>query len=218
MKGKATKIFILLIIGLSISQSQSKYPADTILVSKNTPLIKKMGVLPIAGWQRISYNSDFFNCQFEPSCSNYGAQSIHKHGLILGAFMASDRVIRCNPTAFQYHLKAGGKYNQLNKKLVDPIQPNFKQMNNHSKAFLSAGLSVLVPGLGRAYTGSWIDGLLGFTLFYLTANTGYKAYQDNLPIKAPLFIGAAFIIYGGEIFGAYRSANNNSLTNNTTSL
>jgi hypothetical protein len=115
-------------------------------------------------------------------------------------------------------LKAGEKYNQLNKKLVDPIQPNFKQMNNHSKAFLSAGLSALVPGLGRAYTGSWIDGLLGFTLFYLTANTGYKAYQDNLPIKAPLFIGAAFVIYGGEIFGAYRSANNNSLTNNTTSL
>ena len=137
---------------------------------------------------------------------------------LIGCNINNDLYRFCNPAAFQYHLKSGGKYNQLNKKLVDPIQPNFKQMNNHSKAFLSAGLSALVPGLGRAYTGSWIDGLLGFTLFYLTANTGYKAYQDNLPIKAPLFIGAAFIIYGGEIFEDYRSANNNSLTNNTTSL
>ena len=58
---------------------------------------------------------------------------------------------------------------------------------------LIIGLSPLVPELGRAYTWSWIDGLLGLTPFYLTANTGYKAYQDNLPIKAPLFIGAAFM-------------------------
>ena len=33
MKGKATKIFILLIIGISISSGQTKYPADTIRVS-----------------------------------------------------------------------------------------------------------------------------------------------------------------------------------------
>ena len=36
-------------------------------------------------------------CRFYPSCSHYGYQSIYKYGVIKGGWMATWRVIRCNP-------------------------------------------------------------------------------------------------------------------------
>jgi len=36
-------------------------------------------------------------CRFYPSCSHYGYQAIYKHGALKGSFMATWRVIRCNP-------------------------------------------------------------------------------------------------------------------------
>jgi uncharacterized protein len=37
------------------------------------------------------------SCRFFPSCSHYGYQAIYKHGAIKGSFMATWRIIRCNP-------------------------------------------------------------------------------------------------------------------------
>ena len=56
----------LLILIVSLLSGQSKYPADSLLASSHVPIIHKIGLLPIAGWQRISYNTNFFNC-VEPS-------------------------------------------------------------------------------------------------------------------------------------------------------
>lgn len=36
-------------------------------------------------------------CRFYPSCSHYGYQAIYKHGAFKGSFMATWRVLRCNP-------------------------------------------------------------------------------------------------------------------------
>jgi putative membrane protein insertion efficiency factor len=36
-------------------------------------------------------------CRFYPSCSHYGYQAIYKHGAFKGFFMATWRVLRCNP-------------------------------------------------------------------------------------------------------------------------
>jgi len=36
-------------------------------------------------------------CKFHPSCSEYSAQAIDKHGVIKGTAMGSWRIIRCNP-------------------------------------------------------------------------------------------------------------------------
>ena len=36
-------------------------------------------------------------CRFYPSCSHYGYQAIYKHGALKGSFMATWRVLRCNP-------------------------------------------------------------------------------------------------------------------------
>ncbi len=36
-------------------------------------------------------------CRFYPSCSEYAAQAIAKHGVIRGGAMAAGRVARCHP-------------------------------------------------------------------------------------------------------------------------
>jgi len=36
-------------------------------------------------------------CRFYPSCSHYGYQAIYKYGVIRGGWLATWRVLRCNP-------------------------------------------------------------------------------------------------------------------------
>jgi putative membrane protein insertion efficiency factor len=36
-------------------------------------------------------------CRFYPSCSHYGYQAIYKYGAFKGSWMATWRVLRCNP-------------------------------------------------------------------------------------------------------------------------
>lgn len=36
-------------------------------------------------------------CRYEPTCSEYAAQAILKHGTIMGIGMAAWRLLRCNP-------------------------------------------------------------------------------------------------------------------------
>jgi len=36
-------------------------------------------------------------CRFHPSCSHYGYQAIYKYGALKGGWLASWRILRCNP-------------------------------------------------------------------------------------------------------------------------
>ena len=36
-------------------------------------------------------------CRFYPTCSEYAAQAIAKHGLARGGILAAKRLIKCNP-------------------------------------------------------------------------------------------------------------------------
>lgn len=36
-------------------------------------------------------------CRFYPTCSHYGYQAIYKYGVIKGGWLATYRVLRCNP-------------------------------------------------------------------------------------------------------------------------
>lgn len=43
--------------------------------------------------------SPFFGqqCRFDPTCSHYGLEAIHKHGALLGAYYTVRRLLRCHP-------------------------------------------------------------------------------------------------------------------------
>ena len=197
----------LLILIVSLLSGQSKYPVDSLLASSNISIIHKIGLLPIAGWQRISYNTNLFNCQFYPSCSNYGAVAIQQFGVIRGGAMAAERITRCNPFAFHYHLKLRRPFHDPDGRLVDPVIQH--PVSGSSKSPLLAGLmSAILPGSGRIYAGRALDGIMGMWMMYLVGNSAYNALKKERPIAGPLFGIAAGFVYLGEVYGGWRAAKN----------
>jgi len=37
------------------------------------------------------------HCRYEPSCSHYAIDAVRCHGPVRGAWLAANRVLRCNP-------------------------------------------------------------------------------------------------------------------------
>ena len=199
-------MFIVLITG-NLLNAQSKYPADTLLTSDSLNLFQKTGVLPIAAWQRISYNLPGFGCQFYPSCSNYGTLAIKEYGLLAGSTVTADRIMRCNPFAWHYHLQMQGEFHPSDGRLVDPVIPEPAATTTSKSPYLVAAvLSAVVPGSGRAYAGRPWDGLMGFMTVALTASAAYGGLSTDRPIEGGIFLSFAAIFYAGEIYGAWRAA------------
>ncbi len=195
---------ILLVI-TSLLFAQSKYPADSVLTSSNSTFLEKVAVLPIAGWQRLSHNTRLLDCQFYPSCSQYGAISINENGLLIGIPMTADRIVRCNPSAFFNHLHMRGGFHDADGRLID--HPTSHLNASTKKSPIAAGLlSAIVPGFGRIYAGRWFDGLLGFCMVYITATSAMVANEGNNNFQKSFAYSMAGIFYTGEIYGAYRSA------------
>ena len=36
-------------------------------------------------------------CRFQPTCSEYTAEAVHKHGVLKGLWLGGKRLLRCNP-------------------------------------------------------------------------------------------------------------------------
>jgi uncharacterized protein len=55
-------------------------------------------ILPIRLYQlTISRLLPASTCKYHPSCSEYAALAIRKHGVLKGVVMAAWRLLRCNP-------------------------------------------------------------------------------------------------------------------------
>jgi uncharacterized protein len=64
----------------------------------STAPIRSAVILPIRLYQRLV--SPFVRantCKYHPSCSEYAALAIRKHGVLRGAALACWRLLRCNP-------------------------------------------------------------------------------------------------------------------------
>jgi|TARA_B110000914_G_scaffold224019_1_gene240819 putative component of membrane protein insertase Oxa1/YidC/SpoIIIJ protein YidD len=181
----------------------SQYPADSLLSLPDNSISQKIFLYPIAKWQGISYGNNAMNCQFFPSCSNYGAQAIHEKGVISGLAITSDRIIRCNHAAYKVHNKMGGKFYK-DGRLIDHV--NYTVLEKSKKSpIIAVGLSMAVPGLGRAYAGRPKDAAFGFLMSALAINAGVKSIKGE-SFFSPLYIGIALTFYSGEVYGAYRTA------------
>jgi len=52
------------------------------------------------------------SCRYVPSCSEYAADSVSRHGFLIGVALAFWRVLRCNPLA-------RGGYDPVPQRLVE---------------------------------------------------------------------------------------------------
>ena len=195
---------IILTLFLSSISAQEKYPADSLLKSANISLAKKIFIYPISKWQRVSYNSKIFNCQFYPSCSNFGATSIKKYGNLFGTIIAADRIVRCNPSALHYHRKTDGAYSDNDGRLIDFVDPKNYYPSDKSPT-IAAYLSI-IPGLGRLYSGRLYDGLYSVFNFAIASEISLIAMKNQRKILGPLFLGSFTILYASEIYGSWRAA------------
>ena len=196
------KILVLTLI--TFVSAEPQYPADSLLVSENTTFLQKLFIYPIAQWQRISYNSNAFNCQFYPSCSNFGAISIKKYGGLFGTIIAADRIVRCNPSALYYHSKIDGAYSDRDGRLIDFVDPK-----NYSRSYKSPAIAAslsIIPGLGKLYSGRFYDGLYNVFNLAIAWETSSIAMKNQRKILGPLFLGSFTILYAAEIYGSWRAA------------
>lgn len=195
------KILVLTLI--TFVSAEPQYPADSLLLSKNTTFLQKLFIYPIAQWQRISYNSNAFNCQFYPSCSNYCSIAIKEKGAVIGSIIGMDRITRCNPSALYYHQKIHGAYKDSDGRIIDNITPLSYQKNNKSE-LLAVSLS-LIPGMGKIYAGRAYDGIYGVFNLFVSLQAYSAATKNKNKFISSVFGLSSIVLYASEIYGSWRA-------------
>ena len=195
------KILVLTLI--TFVSAEPQYPADSLLISENTTFLQKLFIYPIAQWQRISYNSNAFNCQFYPSCSNYCSIAIKEKGAVIGSIIGMDRITRCNPSALYYHQKIHGAYKDSDGRIIDNITPLSYQKNNKSK-LLAVSLS-LIPGMGKIYAGRAYDGIYGVFNLFVSLQAYSTATKNKNKFISSVFGLSSIVLYASEIYGSWRA-------------
>ncbi len=59
--------------------------------------VRKAFILPIRLYQRLISPLMPPACRYTPSCSEYAAQAIERHGVVRGMLKGAWRIMRCNP-------------------------------------------------------------------------------------------------------------------------
>ena len=195
------KILVLTLI--TFVSAETQYPADSLLISENTTFLQKLFIYPIAQWQRISYNSNAFNCQFYPSCSNYCSIAIKEKGAVIGSIIGMDRITRCNPSALYYHQKIHGAYKDSDGRIIDNITPLSYQKNNKSE-LLAVSLS-LIPGMGKIYAGRAYDGIYGVFNLFVSLQAYSTATKNKNKFISSVFGLSSIVLYASEIYGSWRA-------------
>lgn len=180
--------FVLIVLLFTVVLGKD-VPTDSLLHDNGIPVTRKMAILPINFWQHISFSSGAMNCQFEPSCSQFTALAIAKHGVIFGSILGADRIIRCNPAAHQYHTQLDSGEFYQDGRLLNKV-PGTIELNNSDINMIY----LCLPGLSRAKSGRTID---GFYSFLMTATCGYASYHLYQNDKD---IGASFFAVAGITF------------------
>ena len=59
--------------------------------------------LPIRAYRLVLSPWVGFNCRFQPTCSAYALEALHKHGGLRGGWLAARRIARCHPWGASGH-------------------------------------------------------------------------------------------------------------------
>jgi uncharacterized protein len=57
----------------------------------------RIALLMIRGYQLLISPLLGPRCRFYPTCSQYAAEAISKHGILKGALLSSKRILKCHP-------------------------------------------------------------------------------------------------------------------------
>ncbi|MEE9162836.1 MAG: membrane protein insertion efficiency factor YidD [Candidatus Neomarinimicrobiota bacterium] len=186
--GIVVRILTLLALLMNAGAAQT-VPADSLLSGMDLLHRQKLSIAPIALFQRMSYAAPGMNCQFEPSCSHFMAQAIARHDVVKGLVMGTDRLIRCNPFAFQYHLKEQPDQFSVDGRMMDPVPGG----DNRTRLSANTAYSI-IPGLGRALAGHGGDGLVSFLTVATLAAVTARAHQgDN--VGATVTLGSLTAVF-----------------------
>ena len=183
---------IITIIIVSLISAQPEIQADSLLKSNKTSLFQKVFIFPIVQWQKISYKSEAFNCQFYPSCSNYCSLAIKEYGSLYGTIIGLDRVTRCNPSALYYHQKINGSYKDEDGRIIDYISPTFYHIGN--KSVLLSALLAIIPGM------------YGTLNFFASLKAYSFAKKNQNKIMMNVLGTTSLIFYISDIYGSWRAA------------
>lgn len=83
---------------------------------RNRDLGRVVGIGAVRWYQRWIAPLLPPSCRYTPSCSEYAAEAVERHGLARGGWLAVRRVLRCHP----FH--AGG-YDPVPDRRVPPGRP-----------------------------------------------------------------------------------------------
>lgn len=178
-------VVLLFATGLKGQQA----PAVSLLRNEDLPLARRVLVAPIVLFQQVSYATPLLDCLFEPSCSQYMAEAVVRHGALPGVIIGADRLVRCNPWAFHYHLRDHQKPFHIDGRLLDPVPQERKPWE-----WKKAGALAIVPGLGRARAGRPRDGIVSFLMVASLSTSAYKLHLEGKQIRAG-FSGVLSLIF-----------------------
>jgi putative component of membrane protein insertase Oxa1/YidC/SpoIIIJ protein YidD len=201
------RLLIYLVL-LSTAVSSQSVPADSLLSGAELSFGQKLSIKPIALFQRFSYATPGLHCQFEPSCSHFMALSIARHNVIKGLVIGTDRLIRCNPFAFQYHQKEHPGQFSVDGRLLDPVPggENRTRPNIHT-------ICSIIPGLGRALAGRPGDGILSFITVVTLGAVTYQAHQRGSMGGTAVFGSLTAVFWLADFYAASRATRiNNSMS------
>ena len=116
---------------------------------------------------------DVSKCQFYPSCSQFGKESISQFGFLKGSLLTSDRFMRCSGGHLPHH-----SYPRVGKLFFDPPNKNFLFGDGH---LWNIGL---VGTLESKKSNEKDSNIFSFAK-YLFLNEDYEA--SNLELKRILF-------------------------------
>jgi putative component of membrane protein insertase Oxa1/YidC/SpoIIIJ protein YidD len=151
-------------------------------------------IFTIRTWQLFSKNSHLHlvNCQFRPSCSEYGLAAIQEAGTVRGILYSADRIARCHPGARRYYPR------DVEGKLLDDFRPG-PQFQSRTAPQVFIPLSLLLPGLNKMVNGRFYDGL---TTLFITDAAFYSLYEAQRRgswLRIPCAL-AFSIFYASDIY------------------
>jgi putative membrane protein insertion efficiency factor len=81
-----------------VTAARDKSSMQTPNTSSRRPLVvTSLLVLLIRAYQRLVSPLFPASCRYSPSCSEYAATALSRHGLVRGLVLSVARVVRCNP-------------------------------------------------------------------------------------------------------------------------